>query len=84
MSACAPPAKQAELMSGTITYQDLEGGFYGIIREDGESLLPQNLPEEFRRDGLAVRFSGREIQDVYTIQQWGTPFELTEIQRAKP
>ncbi len=31
---------------GTVIYMDLEGGFFGIITEDGESLLPANLKNQ--------------------------------------
>jgi len=67
--------------TGTVTYIDLEGGFYGIITEDGTRYLPQNLDPAFAQDGLAVRFTLRPV-DVATIQQWGTPVEIISIERA--
>ncbi len=65
--------------NGTITYVDLEGGFYGITA-GAERYLPVNLPEEFRQDGLQVRFVADVLTDTVTIQQWGTPIELLEIE----
>ncbi len=65
--------------SGTVQYIDLEGGFYGIVADDGTRYLPLNLPEEFSEDGLAVEFTGYLREDVVSIQQWGTPLEITEI-----
>lgn len=65
--------------SGTIVYQNFEGGFYGIIADDGTSYLPLNLPDEFAQDNLSVAFTGVVKTDVMTIQQWGTPLELTEM-----
>jgi hypothetical protein len=65
--------------AGTVQYIDLEGGFYGIVGDDGTRYLPLNLPEEFSEDGLAVEFTGYIREDVATIQQWGTPLEITEI-----
>ena len=65
--------------TGTVVYNDLEGGFYGIVADDGTRYLPLNLPDVFAEDGLAVTFTGVVRADVSTIQQWGTPLELTEI-----
>lgn len=65
--------------AGTVQFIDLEGGFYGIVADDGTQYLPLNLPAEFSEDGLAIEFTGYLREDVATIQQWGTPLELTEI-----
>ncbi len=65
--------------AGTVQYIDLEGGFYGIVADDGTRYLPLNLPGDFSEDGLAIEFTGFVREDVATIQQWGTPLEITEI-----
>ena len=41
--------------NGTIVRRS-RGGFYGIVADDGERYLPADLPQEFRADGLRVRF----------------------------
>ncbi|MFA7199380.1 MAG: DUF333 domain-containing protein [Methanoculleus sp.] len=66
--------------NGTITYVDLEGGFYGIIADDGMHYLPADLPEEFRSDGLRVGFVVDIANETATIQQWGTPVEIRAIE----
>ena len=43
--------------TGTIQYNDFEGGFYGIVRDNGEAYDPINLPTEFEEDGLRVKYS---------------------------
>lgn len=65
--------------TGTVVYNDFEGGFYGIVTDDGTQYLPLNLPDTFAEDNLTVTFSGIPREDVSTIQQWGTPLALTEI-----
>jgi len=65
--------------TGTVVYNDLEGGFYGIVTDDGTRYLPLNLPDTFAEDNLTVTFTGIPREEVSTIQQWGIPLELTEI-----
>jgi len=67
--------------NGTVTYVDLEGGFYGITAAGGR-YLPVNLPAEYQQDGLRVRFVADVLEDTVTLQQWGTPVELVEIEVA--
>jgi hypothetical protein len=66
--------------AGTVVYIDLEGGFYGIIASDGSEYLPLNLPVQYQENGISVVFEGVIREDMYTIQQWGTPLDITTIQ----
>ncbi|HQN92236.1 MAG TPA: DUF333 domain-containing protein, partial [Methanoculleus sp.] len=67
--------------NGTVVFIDLEGGFYGIVADDGERYLPLDLPADYEKDGLRVRFSADVVNDTATIQQWGTPVDLIEIEK---
>lgn len=66
--------------TGTVVYIRLEGGFYGIMGDDGKRYYPLNLPEEYRVEGLRVRFEGVIRSDVATFHMWGTPVELKSIE----
>ena len=66
--------------TGTIQYVDLEGGFYGIVAEDGTKYDPTPLPDSLQEDGLPVRFQVKE-KDVLTTRMWGTPVEVIHIER---
>jgi len=65
---------------GTITYLDLEGGFYGIVDEAGTRYRPLNLPEAYQQDGLTVRFSFVRRTNTVSIQMWGTAIDLLFIE----
>ncbi len=65
---------------GTVTFLTFEGGFHGIVTADGERLDPINLPDEFRVDGLKVRFDYKPRTDLGSFHMWGT---LVEIERIK-
>ena len=68
---------------GRVKFLNLEGGFYGIITDSGRKLLPMNMAKEFAQNGAIVRVKGK-VKDVMTIQQWGTPFMITDIELIKP
>jgi len=65
---------------GTITYSNLEGGFFGIVGDDGKNYLPLNLDSTYKQDGLRVAFEYEPVKDVATIQMWGEPVNLTFIE----
>jgi len=73
---------QAESVSdtGTVVFLAFEGGFFGIIDDQGRHWDPSNLSEEFKTDSLRVRFEGT-ITDLYTFHMWGRTIELTSIER---
>ena len=64
---------------GTVHYIALEGGFYGIITNKGEKLLPLNLDKKYMKHGTIISFSGSYEKDVMTIQQWGKPYRLKNV-----
>lgn len=68
---------------GRVQFLNLEGGFYGIITDSGKKILPLNMAKEFAQNGAIVRIKGK-VKDVMTIQQWGTPFTITEIELITP
>ena len=69
---------------GTVKYLTMEGGFYGIITDDGKRLLPMGLAPEYRQHGAKVKVQGELIKDMMTIQQWGTPFKVVAIELLSP
>ena len=75
--------KGADILSGTgtISHIDLEGGFYGLIADDGQRYLPKDLAREFRVDGLRVRFQVKILTGVASIYMWGTPVEVLSIEK---
>lgn len=65
---------------GTVRYVAIEGGFWGIVSEDGKNYQPSNLAAEYRQDGLAVQVSAT-VANRPTIQMWGTTIEIISIAR---
>ena len=69
--------------TGTVKYISLEGGFYGIITDDGESLDPLNLSKEYQVDGKRIQFKYIEKSDMASFHMWGTIIEIIEIKELK-
>jgi heat shock protein HslJ len=65
--------------TGTVQYIELEGGFYGIIADDGTHYYPLNLPEEFAQDGARVTFTAQQ-EDVATTAMWGIPVTIHSME----
>jgi hypothetical protein len=67
--------------TGTIKYINLEGGFYGIVSDNGRKLEPVNLKPEFKKDGLRVKFVYSFKKNVTNIHQWGKIIEIISIRK---
>ena len=66
--------------TGTVVFLSFEGGFYGIKADDGQSYDPTNLPVEFRKDGLRVRFEAKVLSNQASFHMWGIIVEIIHIQ----
>ena len=67
--------------TGTVKYVNLEGGFYGIISDNGQKLDPINLKNEFKKDGLRVKFVYSLKKSGANIHQWGKIIEIISIRK---
>lgn len=83
LSACNEIKNEENIVvgTGTIEFLDFEGGFYGIISDDGERYDPLNMKQEFQVNGLRVYFEAKVLHDVVTFHMWGTPVSILKIQK---
>lgn len=79
-SADSKDAEQEALLVVEVRWISLEGGFCGLVAEDGARYLPVNLPEEYKKDGLKIKVRGKIRTNVATVYMWGTPLEIIEIE----
>lgn len=81
-----PAAQSQELtnVAGVIETVNARNGGYGIVPETdrGTRYAPDRLPDEFKKDGLQVVFSGRVGQVDPGVRTWGIPLTLTNIEIA--
>jgi len=79
--SCSTDSGDNFSVTGTIVFLSFEGGFYGIKGDDGRSYDPINLPVEFRKEGMRVRFEAKELRDRASFHMWGTIVELVHIEK---
>ncbi len=77
-STPTPPADSFEIV-GTITYKNMEGGFYAIDGDSGDKYDPISIPEAFRKDGLRVKVTARQRVDVTSFHMYGAIIEVVNI-----
>jgi inhibitor of cysteine peptidase len=71
--------------TGTIVYNDFEGGFYGIVADSFipgypiKNLDPINLPQEYMEDGLRVWFKVQLRPYLISFHIWGILVEILEM-----
>ncbi|MCH7505214.1 hypothetical protein IID04_06245 [PVC group bacterium] len=78
LTSCRGQAQSMIAGVGEVRYMEFEGGFYGIVSDQGDKYYPLNLEEEYKKDGLRVSFEAVPA-DVMTIQMWGIPVEIKII-----
>ena len=59
----------------------LEGGFWGIISDDGTKYDPIYMEDEYKKDGLPVRFEVKIREDLAGFHMWGTIVEIVQIEK---
>ncbi len=69
------------MITGKIVYQDLEGGFWGIVADDGAQYHPvEGLPRHMQQDGCRVQ-AEIEPANVVSFAMWGKNVRVTKINK---
>ncbi len=79
----APASDGIIRATGIIQFQDLEGGFWGIVVDDGRKFDALNLEPSFQKEGLRVRFEAKPETEMMSTRMWGTMITLTHIEVLK-
>jgi hypothetical protein len=68
--------------TGKVVHNSFEGGFYGIVADDGGKYDPINLPAKFKKAGQRVSVVVKKKPDAMSFRMWGTIVEIIEIKAA--
>lgn len=68
-------------IEGTIQYQKLAGGFWGIIDTNGNKWRPVKLPQKLEKEGLRIKATLKEQPSrAISVFMWGTSVEVLEFE----
>lgn len=68
-------------ITGILTYQDFEGGFWGILGDDEQKYYPiEGVPASLHQENLQVE-AEIESAEVMSFVMWGKPVHLQAIRR---
>jgi hypothetical protein len=79
MQSCTVENDDAVKVTGIIVIIPIDS--YGIKGDDGRNYMPTNIPQEFQKDGLRIRFEAKELPGQTRVYMWGTIVELVTIQK---
>lgn len=80
ITGTASSSEKVKNIEGTIVYINAEGGFLGILGDDGKRYDPIYLPLELRRPGLRVKFSLMILEGHIGLRMWGTMVSILDYQ----
>ena len=78
---CLQPEEYDVEGKGTVVFVKVEGGFYGIVGDDGNYYDPVNLPKEFQQDSLRIYFKANYAKSLVSFHMWGKLVEIKEIRK---
>jgi hypothetical protein len=67
-------------VSGTVVFRDKDGGFFGILTDNGGQYEPSNLGPQYETDGLHVTITGKLATSRLGAHSWGNPIEIDRVQ----
>ena len=68
------------ILTGSIIFKELEGGFYAFIAESGDRYTLHNLEEQFQQNGLIAKVTGVPKPKMMTFTQFGTVLQVTSVE----
>lgn len=81
MVLAAPKAPKPNTihLTGHVEYLNIQGGFFGIIGDDGQKYQPTNLPPKVRTNGLPIKFNATINDNIVSSFMWGTIVDVSDV-----
>jgi len=80
-AACHSPTAPETVITGTVHYFTLEGGFWAVQGDDGKVYDPASpLPSGFQQENLHVMVLIRTKEDAVSVHMVGSVVDILQIQ----
>lgn len=70
-------------LQGTITFQEIETGFWGLIDNDGNQWEIIDIPNQLKYPNKKVEIEAIEL-DIVTSAMWGIPISIISFSTLNP
>lgn len=70
-------------ITGTVIYENLEGGIWAIKDQTGSIFAPINMPEQLKHKGKKVKVTLKHV-DVMTMTMFGDPVKIISFETMTP
>ena len=68
-------------ITGTVVHEPLEGGFWGLVGDDGEKYHPVDpMPDDVLKNGCRVEAEVEPVQ-VFSLTMWGRNVRVHDIKK---
>ncbi|PKH99946.1 hypothetical protein [Glaciecola sp. 33A] len=67
------------VLKGQVLFQQMEGGFFGFIDENGNKYTPIGMSKADLRHGLVIQLSGKLLPNMLTTTQFGEVIKVESV-----
>ncbi len=71
-------------INGTVVYQNLGTGFWGIEDNSGGQWRPINMPEQLKYVGKKINVTIQVLPEGMSMFMWGTPVKIMGFSTMMP
>ena len=79
MQKVSSDAPELLILKGQVLFQQIEGGFFGFIDENGNKYTPIGMKKSNLRHGLVIQLSGKLLPNMLTTTQFGEVIKVESI-----
>ena len=68
-------------VTGTVVFRENNGGFFGVLTDNGGQLEPMALDPQYQQDGVRIKLMGRVDNAQLGKHGWGNAVSVDKVQK---